>query len=542
MNLRNKLTLANANPNESTPLSRAIFFIIIGVAFYLLDRFSFFAVDDYMYAYKYSSFDRIDNLRDIIMSQCEHYMNHNGRFVVHCVVQIFCGILGISAFQYINTLFFIGFCGITTRLVFNTWNVSIVKYSLVAFVVFFLGPRIEYNILGSVAYCINYLWVSVLIGLFLILFHKTATNSEAKSLSYFHKSLIFVYSVLVGSLQESFSVPLCCSLLIYYLYIRKIDNTIFLSIGFWLGSAILIFAPGNFNRLTEEVVYNQYLKYSIRHIITIVEFCLPYLILILVGLLCCKKDKLYRFIVATWWYWATICLATIFYTLIALTGTHQLFFICWLLLILLIKLINEVFYIEKHRFSISFILCVVTFPFYLLVYEARAELYYNRQAIIDRIVQENTSYVPIYDYYAAGYSKTYIGKKYTMLSRWDHWYKYLSHYYTNNTQTIKSFVPCREGELLSFLQNNKNISENVWYMPEYDCYVIEYDDNKHSNIMVSYEITGLNALLKRIKGEDIVVQSVLTEAQKNYYIKHNSLVYIFLFRTLEGPIQSVWLK
>ena len=331
MNLRNKLTLANANPNESTPLSRAIFFIIIGVAFYLLDRFSFFAVDDYMYAYKYSSFDRIDNLRDIIMSQCEHYMNHNGRFVVHCVVQIFCGILGISAFQYINTLFFIGFCGITTRLVFNTWNVSIVKYSLVAFVVFFLGPRIEYNILGSVAYCINYLWVSVLIGLFLILFHKTATNSEAKSLSYFHKSLIFVYSVLVGSLQESFSVPLCCSLLI-------------------------------------------------------------------------------------------------------------------------------------------------------------------------------------------------------------------SHYYTNNTQTIKSFVPCREGELLSFLQNNKNISENVWYMPEYDCYVIEYDDNKHSNIMVSYEITGLNALLKRIKGEDIVVQSVLTEAQKNYYIKHNSLVYIFLFRTLEGPIQRVWLK
>ncbi|MBQ7791729.1 MAG: hypothetical protein IJ377_05525 [Rikenellaceae bacterium] len=205
------------------------------------------------------------------------------------------------------------------------------KYSLVAFVVFFLGPRIEYNILGSVAYCINYLWVSVLIGLFLILFHKTATNSEAKSLSYFHKSLIFVYSVLVGSLQESFSVPLCCSLLI-------------------------------------------------------------------------------------------------------------------------------------------------------------------------------------------------------------------SHYYTNNTQTIKSFVPCREGELLSFLQNNKNISENVWYMPEYDCYVIEYDDNKHSNIMVSYEITGLNALLKRIKGEDIVVQSVLTEAQKNYYIKHNSLVYIFLFRTLEGPIQRVWLK
>ena len=73
MNLRNKLTLANANPNESTPLSRAIFFIIIGVAFYLLDRFNLFYLDDCQYAYKFGTYDPIRTLKDIFESQCDHY-------------------------------------------------------------------------------------------------------------------------------------------------------------------------------------------------------------------------------------------------------------------------------------------------------------------------------------------------------------------------------------------------------------------------------------------------------------------------------------
>ena len=107
MNLRNKLTLANANPNESTPLSRAIFFIIIGVAFYLQDSFSLFIIDDYMYAFKYGTYEPIRTLKDIFESQCDHYMQLNGRFLVHCVVQLFCGILGIEWFRIINTIMFV---------------------------------------------------------------------------------------------------------------------------------------------------------------------------------------------------------------------------------------------------------------------------------------------------------------------------------------------------------------------------------------------------------------------------------------------------
>ena len=167
MNLKNKLL--GANPNESTPLSRAIFFIIIAVAFYLLDRYSLFIIDDYDYAFKFGTMGRIQTLRDIFVSQCDHYMLRNGRFLVHCVVQLFCGILGVEIFRIFNTIMFVLFCAMTTRLVCGTKRASIMWYVVAAFAIWLFIPRIGFTVLGNIACGVNYLWVGVATLFFILL-------------------------------------------------------------------------------------------------------------------------------------------------------------------------------------------------------------------------------------------------------------------------------------------------------------------------------------------------------------------------------------
>lgn len=49
----------------------------------------------------------IDSVGDIISSQATHYQVVNGRFLTHCVVQLFCGILGQDAYAFMNALMFL---------------------------------------------------------------------------------------------------------------------------------------------------------------------------------------------------------------------------------------------------------------------------------------------------------------------------------------------------------------------------------------------------------------------------------------------------
>ena len=296
MNLRNKLTLANANPNESTPLSRAIFFIIIGVAFYLLDRFSLFIIDDYMYAFKYGTYEPIRTLKDIFESQCDHYMQHNGRFLVHCVVQLFCGILGVEWFRIFNTILFVLFCAMTTRLVCGTYRAPIMWYVLTSFAIWLFIPRIGMTILGNIACGVNYLWVGVANLYFLLVCDKL--NKGHYSQSFISNIGYGILGTIIGSLQESFSIPIAGVLFLYYCFnYRQFTGAIvWLVSGYWLGSIILIIAPGNFVRLSNVIPNENLFKIALRRLFAVLEDSSILCVLMVIYLLLLiryKTNKLY---------------------------------------------------------------------------------------------------------------------------------------------------------------------------------------------------------------------------------------------------------
>ena len=250
MTFASKLT-TRLNPNESTIIERSVFFLIIGVAFYLLNRFSFIIADDYRYAFILATEERIKSISDILESQILHYKIWNGRFIVHCVVQLFCGLWSFEAFKIFNTIFFVAFCALTTRCITGMWRSGIVWYGLSAAILWLMLPAVGTIMLSNVACAVNYLWVAVINIAFLIYVFK---YKEERVDSIYKGIFIILLSAIIGSLQESFSIPIVGAFMLYYIFGKaEIRNKNiqyqYLLIGYLIGTILLVFAPSNILRL-----------------------------------------------------------------------------------------------------------------------------------------------------------------------------------------------------------------------------------------------------------------------------------------------------
>ncbi len=75
-------------------------YLILFIVSLVIAVFSYYTVwlgDDLYYGYNCSDLyenHRIGNLKDVIISQNAHYFETNGRYFAHCLIQLFCGILG----------------------------------------------------------------------------------------------------------------------------------------------------------------------------------------------------------------------------------------------------------------------------------------------------------------------------------------------------------------------------------------------------------------------------------------------------------------
>jgi len=186
---------------------------------------------------------RIENFSEAFDSQINHYKVMNGRFVVHYLVQCFCGFIGKPIFNIVNTLFYFFFLiGCLRLLKINSYTGALTAIS-----VLWLGIPIQHIFYYSISFSINYLWPSTGLIWFFILFDKYRQNSGINN---FIIICIFFYSLLLGSMHEGFSLPLSGALFLYLLSHRKQVNIsiLIMSIGVWLGTASIIFAPGTIGR------------------------------------------------------------------------------------------------------------------------------------------------------------------------------------------------------------------------------------------------------------------------------------------------------
>ena len=231
-----------------------LFFIVL--AFYLMNYYEPLRCDDLIYQYYWLNErttgllepidlnNRIDDICEAFGSQINHYSVMNGRFLIHFLVSCFCGFIGRPLFSIFNAVIYALFLlGCAKLLNFD----STIK-STAAIAIIWLGLPIQYILWYSVAFAINYLWVSTALIYFFILFKGLVTsdsiNSKQQTIG------MFIFSFVLGTLHEGFSLPLCGAIMVYLFVNRKAINKsiLALTIGLCIGTALVVFAPGTLGR------------------------------------------------------------------------------------------------------------------------------------------------------------------------------------------------------------------------------------------------------------------------------------------------------
>lgn len=230
-----------------------IFIIIVFIAFYVLNQFSVLIGDDFWYCFygvdANGTAQFIDSFGDAVCSQLHAYTTHNGRIIVHTLTSYFCGVLGMNVFKIFNSLVFIlmfyGLVKLSRKYIgYKTWD----KY-LIIFMLFVLMPYPGQIFWGSIAMSINYLWTSCAV-IYLLIFYEYIKEHKIEY-NPLGNIVVFLISILAGSLQESFTIGISGALFLYYCFhYKEFKGTVpYFVIGLWIGTAIVVFAPGNFLRL-----------------------------------------------------------------------------------------------------------------------------------------------------------------------------------------------------------------------------------------------------------------------------------------------------
>lgn len=234
-----------------------IMFTVMGMFFYILNANIVNRSDDIYYCYKYLPYNKyklpqpidpyhkISNLQDVFVSQINHYKSLNGRFVVHSIVQLFCGILGKQSFNVLTSLVFVFFLYIIGKLNHLSLKNN-ATYWLVNITFLWLMMPYPACLTLNVAFAVNYLWAPSLCLLFCSIYRQ---KNECKN----YVSLCFyaLLSLFAGQTHEGFTIGISGFLFLDIFLHYKIMSrkNIIMAVCFMLGTLSLILSPANFHQV-----------------------------------------------------------------------------------------------------------------------------------------------------------------------------------------------------------------------------------------------------------------------------------------------------
>lgn len=236
--------------------------------------------DDYTYMYKYDNFERIKNISDIFFSMKDHYFLWGGRVLAHSLASVFL-LIPKNIFNICNSIMYTIFIYmiylIGRRNNKDNYNYLFIIHLLIWFINISFG-EVTLWLTGS---C-NYLWTSVIILLFLYLFHKENKNV-----------IIFsILGILAGMCNENFSLSIIFVCILFVIFNKNYRNKnnyigiIFLIIGY----LFLFLAPGNFIRASAGV--NNIITITQKTLYLIKVFSLLIIFILLLSYVLYKKNKL----------------------------------------------------------------------------------------------------------------------------------------------------------------------------------------------------------------------------------------------------------
>ena len=331
-----------------------------------LNRLTYFTSDDYIYHYVYKSpfptepLEKIDGLYSIIVSQKNHYLIWNGRFVAHSLLQFFMQ-FGKGVFNFFNSLAFLWLGVIILQIIKSTIKVRHLNLCLlqVLLLLWLFIPEFGKTVLwmsGSA----NYLWMSVIyLSFFLFNLQNFKTNK-----------LIMTVSIILGFLSGATNensgptiILMVILLTVWRFYTTNKISTWRIAgiISSMVGFLIMMSSPGSLQRGKQHITLTTILQ-NIKNInhVTLSQYVYLYLLIaILLAYLIfqnkLKLNHLYFLAILFIGYWASI------YSLVLspVLPLRVLFISTTLLVIITMYLLN-ICYEEINIQMILTLLLVVT--------------------------------------------------------------------------------------------------------------------------------------------------------------------------------------
>ena len=463
------------------------FYFLILIGFYLLNRFSPFITDDYFYAFVIKSgandgvYEPISGLSDVIRSQSCAYLHQNGRFVVHSIVQLFCGLWGMKAFVIFNSIMFLLLVmGISKCIRYYRkpykYDAILIFLLLLLFI-----PIFGKTYLGNISFSVNYLWTSTAVIWWYYLLISQRNNTKVKSV------FLFLFSVLVGSLQESFSIGIVGALVIYYIlnYRAFKGAVVYLSLGFILGSCFVVFAPANFTRFVNE----QGGTFNIQHIflqILRVALSLRMFWAMIVCLAIFSINKTKRFLYHTFkrdgiLIWAS-CINVAFAAIIAMNGKHQLVCVELFSTIVVINILTSMREILKLQSMIMFAALVASLMLSVPIYMCRSEFYNAHQLLLDNALDAQDGIVDGGKYESLCIKESsWFVDKYAMK---DHYWSFNRNGLSlilsegRDASKIKAVLPDAPNEIIAHCFVANKIQDCVYKLATEDYYILKIPEGQ----------------------------------------------------------------
>jgi len=260
-------------------MKKLCYFAVVFCFFYSLNVLTPICFgDDYVYSFVWEGHSmfipmseqvqRLSSFHDLFVSQWSHYFTGNGRAVSHTIAQFFLW-MGKDIFNIFNALISvllimeIYWCankGIIT-LAFKMGRFSFIFFALWAFTPSF--PSVFLWLSGA---C-NYLWTAVLLWGFLLPYIQKYYHFDEKIVNnnWFWLAMFF-FGILAGWTNENSVCLLVLALFVFICVNRKrieIESWMIAGLaGLVIGYALMIFAPGNFMRLSDQIKAHPWLTWE----------------------------------------------------------------------------------------------------------------------------------------------------------------------------------------------------------------------------------------------------------------------------------------
>lgn len=234
-------------------LSIIVWFAFAVITFWLLDRYSISVGDDLGYMFSDSALHKGDGkliatIGECFTTQAKHYVSTNGRFLVHATTHFFTAIAGLDIFRIANSIMFGLLWLLIVRFITPWQRIKNMFPLLLSLFMLWVGvPDAGTTMLSLVAFAVNYMWTAVAYLAFILLLKWSATTHRPFRQNVVAYLFCGITAIAIGSLQESYSLPISAALFILSVFnLKKIKPlSLTMIVGFFVGCGIGVFAPGN---------------------------------------------------------------------------------------------------------------------------------------------------------------------------------------------------------------------------------------------------------------------------------------------------------